>query len=77
MTLGPTPWYQIALQYAAYFVQLLYWIAIPTVLFLARRDFRRLVDYYVLEEIEIVEEEIVTEPAKKAKKAIKSKKEGE
>lgn len=84
MALGPTPWYQIALQYAALFFQLFYWIAIPVVLFLAWRDFRRLVDNLILEEYDFVDEGYFAEPepakAKpkpSSKKAKKAEREGE
>jgi hypothetical protein len=78
VTLGATPWYITALQYGSALLQMFFWIAIPTVLFLAWRDFRRLVDYYVLEEVEYIEEEVVTAPKYASeKKAKKAKKEGE
>lgn len=78
MTVGPTPWWLTVLQYFTVLTPPVAWIVLCVVLVLAWRDFRRLVDYYVLEEVEFIEEEIVTSPkSAPSKKAARAKKEGE
>lgn len=54
--MGPTPWYYLALGWSKEIVSLLYPIFLVVILFLAYKEFKRLVDHIAPKPVQIKEE---------------------
>ncbi len=70
--MGPTPWYYIAIGWAKEIVSILYPIFLILILFLAYKEFKRLVDHMAPKQTGVViQPKVKKEEVKKEKKEVK------